>query len=129
MDLPDIIMRGFDMLHYGMTSGNRSVEQLRKLYLLKKKEIISRLADFERSWDRMSEEEIFIELSFCLLTPQSRAKACWDAIGVLTREGLLLKGSVARIREKLHCVRFHNKKAEYLVDARNIFTENGRIGV
>ena len=112
-----------------MTFDSRSVDQLRKIYLLKKKEIVSRLREFERCWNDMSDEEIFTELSFCLLTPQSRAKFCWDAITSLKKENLLLKGSVARIREKLHCVRFHNKKAQYVVDARRLFMNNGRISI
>jgi N-glycosylase/DNA lyase len=112
-----------------MTFDSRSVDQLRKIYLLKKKEIVSRLREFERCWNDMSDEEIFTELSFCILTPQSRAKFCWDAVSALKKENLLLRGSVARIREKLHCVRFHNKKAQYVVDARRLFMKNGRISI
>jgi N-glycosylase/DNA lyase len=110
-----------------MTFDNRSVDQLRTIYLLRKKEIVSRLREFERWWTDKTDEEIFTELSFCILTPQSRAKFCWDAITALKEEDLLLKGNVARIREKLHCVRFHNKKAQYVVDARRLFMKNGRI--
>lgn len=112
-----------------MTFDSRSVDQLRKIYLLKKKEIVSRLREFERCWIDKTDEEIFIELSFCILTPQSRAKFCWDAITSLKKENLLLKGNVARIREKLHCVRFHNKKAQYVVDARRLFMGNDGISI
>jgi N-glycosylase/DNA lyase len=112
-----------------MTSDNRSVDQLRKIYLLKKKEIISRLREFKKWWTEKTDEEIFTELSFCILTPQSRAKSCWDAITALRKEDLLLTGSVARIRSKLHCVRFHNKKAQYVVDARRLFMKDGRISI
>jgi len=110
-----------------MTFDKHSVAQLRKIYLLKKKEIVSRLREFERYWTDKSDEEIFTELSFCILTPQSRAKFCWDAITALRDKDLLLKGNVDRIREKLHSVRFHNKKARYLVDARRLFIKDGRI--
>jgi N-glycosylase/DNA lyase len=112
-----------------MIFDNHSVDQLRRIYLLKKKEIVSRLREFERWWTDKTDEEIFTELSFCILTPQSRAKFCWDAITALKEEDLLLKGNVARIRQKLHCVRFHNKKAQYVVDARRLFMKNGRISI
>jgi N-glycosylase/DNA lyase len=118
-----------DMLHYGMQLDRHFVDQLRKIYLLKKKEIVSRLSEFEQYWTDKNDEEIFTELSFCILTPQSRAKSCWEAITALRDKDLLLKGNVDRIREKLHCVRFHNKKAQYLVDARGLFIKNGRISI
>jgi N-glycosylase/DNA lyase len=117
------------MLHYGMTFDRHSVDQLKKLYLLKKKEIASRLREFEQYWTDKNDEEIFAELSFCILTPQSRAKSCWQAITALRDKGLLTKGNADRIREKLHCVRFHNKKAQYLIDARKLFIKNGRISI
>ena len=112
-----------------MTFDKRSVDQLKKIYLLKKKEIVSRLREFEECWTDKTDEEILTELSFCILTPQSRAKFCWEAIIALKEENLLLKGTVDRIREKLHCVRFHNKKAQYLVDARRLFMKNGRVSI
>jgi N-glycosylase/DNA lyase len=40
-----------------------------------------------------------------------------------------MKGNSDRIREKLHCVRFHNTKAHYLVDARKLFMKEGRISI
>jgi N-glycosylase/DNA lyase len=112
-----------------MAFDKRSVDQLKKIYLLKKKEIVSRLREFEQCWTDKTDEEIFTELSFCILTPQSRAKFCWEAITAIKEENLLLKGNVDRIREKLHCVRFHNKKAQYLVDARRLFMKNGRVSI
>ena len=42
--------------------------------------IIARLEGFRELKDRGSEEDIFKELVFCLLTPQSRAKLCWTAV-------------------------------------------------
>ena len=38
----------------------------------------SRLADFRRIWAQTS--DLFAELAFCILTPQSQARACWPAI-------------------------------------------------
>ena len=70
---------------------------------------------------------MFEELAFCILTPQSSAKACWDAIGRLKEQGLLFKGDAQQIGKCLYGVRFHNKKSEYIVRARKFFMNNGTV--
>jgi N-glycosylase/DNA lyase len=105
------------------------VNQLKKLYRIKKKEIIFRLKEFEEFRSDKTDEEIFTELAFCILTPQSKAKTCWDTIVKLTEQGLLLKGNVEQIKKGLSCVRFKNKKAEYIVKARKLFTNNGSVSI
>jgi N-glycosylase/DNA lyase len=106
-----------------------SVDQLRKLYISKKTEIIARLREFEMLWEKGDDEEIFAELSFCILTPQSRAKSCWQAIEALEEQDVLMKGSAVQIKKRLRCVRFYNKKAEYIVKARKLFLSNGRVSI
>lgn len=98
-----------------------------QIYKTRKNEIASRLKEFEKCWTKMNDEEIFSELTFCLLTPQSKAKSCWDAIETIRDENLLLNGTVEQIKKRLHSVRFHNKKARYIADARELFKHNGRI--
>lgn len=110
-------------------NNKEKVNHLKKIYRLKKKEIISRLKEFEQNLLQKNDEEIFGELAFCLLTPQSRATSCWDAIVTMKEEQLLVKGSVDQIRKSLRCVRFHNKKAGYIVAARRLFLTNGRISI
>lgn len=103
-------------------TNKQAIKPLKKIYRSKKKEIVSRLKEFERYWSHRSDEEIFSELAFCLLTPQSRAKFCWDAIVRLKEQDLLLKGTPKQIKQRLNYVRFRNKKAEYIVKARKLFT-------
>ncbi|MBE0426122.1 MAG: N-glycosylase/DNA lyase [Nitrospirae bacterium] len=110
-----------------MELNKHTANQLKKLYRLKKREIISRLKEFSKIWTYGNDEEIFTELAFCILTPQSRAKSCWDAIVRLKEQDLLLKGNPAQIRQRLNCVRFRNKKAEYIVKARNLFMTSSHI--
>ncbi len=98
------------------------INQLKKLYRIKKKEIISRLKEFEKLWSNGNEEKIFTELAFCILTPQSKAKFCWDAIVKLKEQDLLLNGNTEQIKQELTRVRFKNKKAEYIVKARELFS-------
>ena len=105
------------------------VTELQELYRAKKNDIVKRLRDFRKFRQKRNDEEIFRELAFCLFTPQSKAKSCWASIQKLDEEDLLLKGSAEQIRQKLHCVRFHNKKAEYLVRARDLFLKNGELSL
>ncbi len=76
-----------------------------------------------------SNEDIFCELAFCLLTPQSKAICCWNAITALKRQRLLLAGDEGEIKRVLHCVRFHNKKALYVVAARELFSRGGKLSI
>jgi len=101
------------------------IRQLQKLYRTKKKEIVRRLKEFD---SRMKEEDdaaVFSELVFCLLTPQSKAKCCWDAVETLNRKKILVAGNEDEIKVNLRGVRFHNKKAAYIVKARKLFKKSG----
>lgn len=104
-----------------MKLNDHAINQLKKIYRTKKKEIGSRLKEFKKLWTDGNDEEIFTELAFCILTPQSRAKSCWDAIVELRGEDLLFEGDTEKIKQKLQCVRFKNKKAQYIVKARKLF--------
>jgi N-glycosylase/DNA lyase len=114
-----------------MTKSNPAdhVNYLKKIYRQKQQEIILRLNEFAKIWDTDNEHDIFCELAFCIFTPQSKAKACWASVTTLCREGLLFRGTPAQIRTNLHCVRFHNKKADYLVNARRLFLRDGIVSV
>lgn len=109
-----------------MTATN---EEIKKIYDFKKDEIIQRLKEFEQLYLKGSDEEIFSELAFCILTPQSKAKVCWDAMVKIGEKDLLLKGDVEQIEKELHSVRFKNKKAKYIVSSRKFFTNNEKFCV
>ncbi len=106
-----------------------AISQLKKIYRTKKKDIVSRLKEFKKLWTDGNDEEIFTELAFCILTPQSRAKSCWGAIVELRGEDLLFEGDTEKIKQKLYCVRFKNKKAQYIVKARKLFMNDGRVSI
>jgi N-glycosylase/DNA lyase len=105
------------------------IHQLQKIYRAKKKEILCRLSEFATCLNDKNDREIFVELSFCLLTPQSRAQCCWDAIRTINQQDLLLTGTEDEIKNKLHRVRFHNKKARYLIGARELFSPKGTLSI
>ena len=99
------------------------VEELMDIYTPVKEQIETRLMDFQHIWETASEEELFRELVFCLLTPQSKAKTCWKAVQRLTRKDMIATGEPGQVQEELAGVRFSNRKAEYICLARNTFCE------
>jgi N-glycosylase/DNA lyase len=110
-------------------TNQQKIHQLQKIYKIKKKEIISRLGEFDTCLNDKNDEEVFGELAFCLLTPQSKAQCCWDAIRTIISQNLLVEGTEDDIKGKLHRVRFHNKKARYLVGARTLFLNKRRLSI
>ncbi len=105
------------------------LEGIKKIYFSVQNKIVSRLNEFKQVWETGKEEEIFHELIFCILTPQSKAKFCWQTVENLLRKNLLLKGSKEQIAKELNMVRFRYKKAEYIIEARKQFLINDKITI
>ena len=82
--------------------------------------ISKRIEDFSKINQK---EQIFYELCFCLLTPQSNAKRCDQAITLLKEQNLYIKNlKIDAIREILKTrTRFHNNKGKYVYDLKGIF--------
>ena len=99
-----------------------TVQDLRSLYLPIKPQIESRLEDFAHIWETASDEELFRELIFCLLTPQSKAKTCWRAVERLERKCMIEGAGPEEITRELVGVRFNLRKGEYICLARSIFS-------
>jgi N-glycosylase/DNA lyase len=103
-----------------------TIPPLQALYQERKEAIQKRLSEF-REVMQWKDEEVFGELCFCLLTPQSSAKVCWEAVTALKQKTLLLKGQPAELEPYLRSVRFSDSKAKYIVEARNMFSNDGKI--
>jgi N-glycosylase/DNA lyase len=99
-----------------------TVEELMQQYNPVKPQIDARLMDFRHIWETASDEELFRELIFCLLTPQSKARTCWKAVQRLERKCLINEAAPAQISQELGGVRFHRRKGEYICLARNTFS-------
>lgn len=99
---------------------------LLEMYENRKEEIRKRLEEFKSVFSR-SDEKLFSELAFCILTPQSKAVTSWNAVQTLERNSLLLNGSQEEIRPFLQAIRFGNNKSKYLLEARRLFTENAKM--
>ena len=96
-------------------------EEILKIHKAIKKEIEKAIKNYKKVWEG-TEKEIFAEMAFCILTPQSKAKNAWQAIINLVENGLLYKGKPEEIVEFLNIVRFKNNKSRYLVELRELMT-------
>ena len=99
---------------------NDELNELLSSYRKKRYQIKKKLKEFEDLY-KGKDEHIFRELCFCILTPQSKAIYCDEAIKELIRSGLLLEGDKSDIKTSLSRVRFPNNKASYLIAARKAF--------
>jgi len=82
-----------------------------ELYLERKEAIEKRLEEFSQ---KRNKEEIFYELCFCVLTPQSNGIRCWEAIEELERKNFF-KNSVSLVPILAQKTRFHHTKAKHLL--------------
>lgn len=106
-----------------------SLKELKSIYLRIKNDIEIKLDRFTMMGKNGSDTELFIELVFCLMTPQSKAKVCWGTAEDLVDKNILFTGSKDRIANELKRVRFKNTKAENIIRAREMFSENGKIAI
>lgn len=97
--------------------------EIEKIYKEIKPQIKQRLKDFKNVWENGTNEDIHLELSFCILTPQSKAINAWRAITNLKEKDLIFKAPAEDIVEYLNIVRFKNNKAKYLVELREQMTD------
>ncbi|MEI6731802.1 MAG: DNA lyase [archaeon] len=80
-------------------------------YNASRKAIQARLKDFRN----LPEKDYFYEHLFCLLTPQSNAKKCWEAVEQLKKGIPKTDKQIASILKSK--TRFHNNKAKYVLQA------------
>ena len=98
---------------------NAELNKLVKFYELKKDEI----RKFINTCNFKDEECLFGELCFCILTPQSRAKTCREAINRLKADKKLFIANFDELLDYLKGVRFPEVKAKRLIEVRKIFPE------
>lgn len=101
------------------------IEELLYIHGIIRGRVEERLEGFRRIWESGNERNLFIELAFCILTPQSGARRCGHALDVLLDKGLLFHGSSDEISREINTVRFRHRKARYLEEARNRFMSIG----
>jgi N-glycosylase/DNA lyase len=106
----------------------KEISELQKCYKNKKFEIKNRLEEFGKIKNE-NDERIFSELAFCICTPQSKATSAWKAIEALVKNNYLFTRNERMIRPFLNCVRFADNKTKYIVEARELFSKNGKLNI
>ncbi|MDD3802851.1 MAG: N-glycosylase/DNA lyase [bacterium] len=91
--------------------------EIKAIYSAVKPDIEKRLCEFIETREKMSRDELFYELGFCLLTPQSKATSCWDSICSI-KKNMKKKHKSSEILLHIKKVRFMNNKAKYFEDAQ-----------
>jgi N-glycosylase/DNA lyase len=106
------------------------IQDLISEYKRRRADIRKRLAEFSLM-RRARDQDLFMELCFCILTANANALKCDEAMRELGRAGLIFDGSIAGIRNRLKGrVRFHNKKALFITGARRLFSgEKNKINI
>ncbi len=102
-------------------------QELASEYNIRKKEIMERLGDFEQVWQKGKNKELFAELCFCLLTPQSSAIACDKAVKRMLSDNALFGGNEAELRKKVFPIRFYRNKSRHIFLARKQFSVSGEL--
>ncbi len=101
-------------------------DEIKKIHAQIKRQIETRLREFQNIWKNSGDNELFVELAFCIFTPQSGARICWKAVINLLEKNLLFDGNFDELRNELNIVRFRNNKARYLIEAREKFLNGNR---
>lgn len=102
---------------------NEIITELKKVYKDMREDIEKKMSEFKSS----DKEKIVCELFFSLLTPQSKAELCWEAVEKMRKSGLLYNGKFENTLKCLEGVRFKYKKAEYIEKAKEKIDEVYRI--
>lgn len=98
-------------------------------YKKRRSDIRMRLEEF-KPLHKGPDEDIFKELCFCILTANANALLCDRAIKELKEKNLLFEGNTNQIRPRLKGrVRFHNKKADFILCARKLFKHGKGIDI
>lgn len=100
-------------------------KHLQNVHTEQRDAIAARLDQFAAIWQRGDECELLKELLFCILTPQSSAHGCWETIESLEECGMLENGTEEELAPLIFKARFKNRKASYLVSARERFSGGG----
>jgi len=96
---------------------------LRKEYDKRRHTIKKRLKEFELAAKKTSDKQRFLELCFCLCTPQSKATRVASVIHDKNIDILMTCGWNELATMLRTNARFHNNKARYIIEARRYIPE------
>ena len=96
------------------------LEDFLKFYDENKDRIKGFLDEFEKNPE---DKQMFGELVFCLCTPQSKAKYCRAFVESVKSDNTIFSLNLEGFRRRMDGIRFSDRKAEFIIEARNKFPE------
>lgn len=107
---------------------NEYLMEIKEVYRRIKPIIEDRIDGYKSIWFNGNNEDVYKELAFCILTPQSKARGAEKAINGMLGAGVFWTGIEDDLIPYLNVVRFKNTKAKNLVILREFMKdEEGRI--
>ena len=92
---------------------------LREKYLLKEKEIESRLMDFKK----VAQKDWFYELCFCIMAVQTSGLRAGKVAEQLKEKDFFNQNISPNLLLRKGYIRFHNRKTKHLIELKNNFSE------
>lgn len=107
---------------------NEYLMEIKEVYRRIKPIIEDRIDGYKSIWFNGNNEDVYKELAFCILTPQSKARGAEKAINGMLGAGVFWTGIEDDLIPYLNVVRFKNTKAKNLVILREFMKdEEGKI--
>jgi N-glycosylase/DNA lyase len=94
-------------------------KELKKQYIRRSPEVKKRLEGFALKGKGMDSRDLFLELCFCICTPQSKAVKVAEVITVKNLDKLLNLEHKDLAELLRRYTRFHNNKAKHIIHARD----------
>lgn len=95
----------------------KALKQLKKDYESIRRGTKTRLSQFKR----LQENEKQKEFMFCLLTPQSNAQRCWEAVEQISKLDRFTDDKIKKVLKAK--TRFHNNKTKYILEAKEMWNK------
>jgi N-glycosylase/DNA lyase len=105
--------------------GPVTIDRLRAIHAIRRKEIRARLMEFDYVWNRGSDDRLWEEMVYCIFTAGASASSGMNALNAV--KPLLNDGSraaITRALKKPPAYRFHNVRAGHLVATRKFLRKS-----
>jgi len=102
-----------------------TIDRLRAIHAIRRKEIRARLMEFDYVWNRGSDDRLWEEMVYCIFTAGASASSGMNALNAV--KPLLNDGSraaITRALKKPPAYRFHNVRAGHLVATRKFLRKS-----
>jgi len=102
-------------------------KKLKGEYIKRRLEVKKRLTTFSDNAKHLTDKDLFVELCFCICTPQSKAVKVAEVINTENADKLLRLDHSMLAELLRRNTRFHNNKAKHIIGARKYLSEIKRL--